>query len=31
MAEHTVKVFDEDIGRLRGLMSQMGGLAEEAI
>ncbi len=31
MAEHTVKVFDEDIGRLRGLISQMGGLAEEAI
>lgn len=31
MAEHTVKAFDEDIGRLRGLISQMGGLAEEAI
>ncbi|WBH16860.1 phosphate signaling complex protein PhoU [Sphingomonas radiodurans] len=29
--EHTVKAFDEDIGRLRGLISQMGGLAEEAI
>jgi phosphate transport system protein len=31
MAEHTVKAFDEDIGRLRGLISQMGGLAEHAI
>lgn len=29
--EHTVKAFDEDIGQLRGLISQMGGLAEEAI
>lgn len=29
--EHTVKAFDEDIGRLRGLISQMGGLAEQAI
>jgi phosphate transport system protein len=29
--EHTVKAFDEDIGRLRGLISQMGGLAERAI
>ncbi len=28
---HTVKAFDEDIGRLRGMISQMGGLAEEAI
>ncbi|THG39980.1 phosphate signaling complex protein PhoU [Sphingomonas olei] len=31
MPEHTVKAFDEDIGRLRGLISQMGGLAEQAI
>ncbi|MDF2493182.1 phosphate signaling complex protein PhoU [Sphingomonas sp.] len=31
MADHTVKAFDEDIGRLRGLISQMGGLAEQAI
>lgn len=31
MAEHTVKAFDEDIGRLRGLISQMGGFAEQAI
>ena len=31
MAEHTVRAFDDDIGRLRGLISQMGGLAEEAI
>ena len=29
--EHTVKAFDADIGQLRGLISQMGGLAEEAI
>ncbi len=29
--EHTVKAFDQDIGQLRGLISQMGGLAEEAI
>lgn len=31
MNEHTVKAFDEDIGQLRGLLAQMGGLAEEAI
>ncbi len=31
MNSHTVKAFDNDIGRLRGLISQMGGLAEEAI
>jgi phosphate transport system protein len=29
--EHTVKAFDHDIGQLRGLISQMGGLAEQAI
>jgi len=29
--EHTVKAFDQDIGELRGLISQMGGLAEHAI
>ena len=29
--EHTVKAFDEDIGGLRALISQMGGLAEQAI
>lgn len=29
--EHTVKAFDTDIKELRGLISQMGGLAEEAI
>ena len=29
--EHTVKAFDTDIGKLRGLISQMGGLAEDAI
>src|SRR5438309_5436096 len=28
---HTLKAFDEDIERLRGLISQMGGLAEHAI
>jgi phosphate transport system protein len=31
MAEHTVKAFDEDITRLRGLIAEMGGLAEIAI
>jgi len=29
--DHTVKAFDNDIGELRGLISQMGGLAEQAI
>ena len=29
--EHTVKAFDADIGQIRGLISQMGGLAEEAL
>src|SRR3546814_8265404 len=31
MTEHTVKAFDEDIGELRGLIAEMGGLAEQAI
>ena len=31
MNDHTVKAFDNDIGQLRGLISQMGGLAEDAI
>ncbi|MEW4448106.1 phosphate signaling complex protein PhoU [Qipengyuania sp. JC766] len=31
MAEHTVKSFDEDIIRLRGLIAEMGGLAEQAV
>ncbi len=32
MAEnHTVKAFDEDISKLRGLIAEMGGLAEVAI
>lgn len=31
MHEHTVKAFDEDITRLRGLIAEMGGLAEIAI
>jgi phosphate transport system protein len=31
MIHHTVKAFDQEIGELRGLISQMGGLAEEAI
>jgi phosphate transport system protein len=29
--EHTVKAFDQDIGQIRALISQMGGLAEQAI
>ena len=28
---HTLKAFDEDIERLRALISQMGGLAQHAI
>ncbi|MBK6490220.1 MAG: phosphate signaling complex protein PhoU [Sphingomonadales bacterium] len=31
MNEHTVKSFDDDISQLRGLIAQMGGLAEVAI
>lgn len=31
MQEHTVKAFDDDILRLRGLISEMGGRAEAAI
>ncbi|MEQ8412089.1 MAG: phosphate signaling complex protein PhoU [Erythrobacter sp.] len=31
MGEHTVKAFDEDITRLRGLIAEMGGLSEVAI
>ncbi len=31
MTEHTVKAFDEDITRLRGMIAEMGGLAELAI
>src|SRR5688572_14766976 len=30
-SSHTLKAFDEDIDRLRALISQMGGLAEHAI
>ena len=29
--EHTVKAFDEDITRLRGLIAEMGGMAELAV
>ena len=29
--DHTLKAFDQDIVTLRGLISQMGGMAEEAI
>ena len=31
MTDNTVKAFDEDITRLRGLIGEMGGLAEVAI
>ena len=31
MMEHTVKAFDEDITKLRGLIAEMGGLAEVAV
>ncbi|NNC73804.1 MAG: phosphate signaling complex protein PhoU [Sphingomonadaceae bacterium] len=30
-SDHIVKAFDEDIGELRALVSEMGGLAERAI
>ena len=29
--DHTVKAFDEDLGRLRGLIAEMGGRAEQAL
>ncbi len=31
MNQHTVTAFDAEIGELRGLISQMGGLAEDAV
>jgi phosphate transport system protein len=31
MNDHTVKAFDEDITRLRGMVAEMGGLAEVSI
>ena len=31
MNDHTVKAFDDDIGELRGLIAEMGGLAEHAV
>jgi phosphate transport system protein len=31
MVDHTVKAFDSEIGQLRGLIAEMGGLAEVAI
>ncbi|MCH4893906.1 phosphate signaling complex protein PhoU [Sphingomonas sp. SFZ2018-12] len=31
VSEHTVKIFDDELGELRGLVAQMGGLAEAAI
>ncbi|MBU6252133.1 MAG: phosphate signaling complex protein PhoU, partial [Alphaproteobacteria bacterium] len=31
MVEHTVKAFDDEIGSLRGLIAEMGGLAEVGI
>ncbi len=31
ISEHTVKAFDEDITRLRGLITEMGGLAETSL
>jgi phosphate transport system protein len=31
MTEHTVKAFDNEISQLRGLIAEMGGLAEVAI
>ena len=31
VAQHTVKAFDDDITRLRGLIAEMGGLAELSV
>jgi phosphate transport system protein len=31
MVEHTVKAFDSEISKLRGLIAEMGGLAEVAV
>ena len=31
MSDHTIKAFDEEIDNLRGLIAEMGGLAEVAI
>lgn len=31
VSEHTVKIFDDELSELRGLVAQMGGLAEAAI
>ena len=31
MVEHTVKSFENEISQLRGLIAEMGGLAEVAI
>ena len=31
MNSHTLTAFDQDIGQLRGLIAQMGGLAEHAV
>jgi phosphate transport system protein len=31
VAQHTVKAFDEDITKLRGLVVEMGGLAQVAL
>ena len=31
MAEHTIKAFDEEMDKLRGLIAEMGGRAESAI
>ena len=31
VGEHTVKVFDDELNELRGLVAQMGGLAEQSV
>jgi hypothetical protein len=31
MSPHTVKAFDDDLDQLRATISEMGGLAEDAI
>jgi len=31
MSDHTVKAYDDDLGRLKTMLAQMGGLAEEQL
>ena len=31
MSDHTVRAYDDDLGRLKTMLAQMGGLAEEQL